>query len=63
MGACGYVPPHVRKKQEVIDLIIELEQISDDKKLGSARSYEIIQELSKHLLDDDILDFYKDKSR
>ncbi len=61
MGACGYVPPEVRKKQEVVDLIIELEAISDEKKLGSARAYEIIQELSKRILDDDILNFYEDE--
>jgi len=62
MGACAYVPPEVRKKQEVVDLIIELEQLSDEKDLGSARSYEIIQELSKHILDDDILNFFREQS-
>ncbi|RLA72198.1 MAG: hypothetical protein DRG24_03615 [Epsilonproteobacteria bacterium] len=63
MSACAYVSPEVRKKQEVVDLIIELEQLSDDKELGSERSYAIIQELSRHILDDDILNFYKDKSQ
>ena len=47
MGACGYVTPEVRLKQEIIELVIELEA------MGKEPAF------CKMVLEDDMLDFYK----
>ena len=47
MGACGYVTPEVRLKQEIIELVIELEAMGKEPKF------------CKMVLEDDILNFYK----
>ena len=47
MGACGYVTPEVRLKQEIIELVIELEAMGKE------------SEFCKMVLEDDILNFYK----
>jgi len=47
MGACGYVTPEVRLKQEIIELVIELEAMGKE------------PEFCKMVLEDDILNFYK----
>ena len=47
MGACGYVTPEVRLKQEIIELAIELEAMGKE------------PEFCKMVLEDDILNFYK----
>jgi len=47
MGACGYVTPEVRLKQEIIELVIELEAMNKE------------PEFCKMVLEDDILNFYK----
>lgn len=46
MGACGYVPPDVRLKQEIVELTIELEA------MGKA------PEFCRLVLEDDILNFF-----
>ncbi len=51
MGACGYVTPEVRLKQEIIELIIELEAMGKE------------PEFCKMVLEDDILNFYKLENR
>ncbi len=50
MGACGYVTPAVRLKQEIIELVIELEA------MGKEPAF------CKMVLEDDILNFYKIES-
>ena len=47
MGACGYVTPEVRLKQEIIDLVIELEAMGKE------------SEFCRLVLEEDILNFYK----
>jgi len=47
MGACGYVTPEVRLKQEIIELIIELEAMGKE------------AEFCRLVLEEDILNFYK----
>ena len=47
MGSCGYVTPEVRLKQEIIELVIELEAMGKE------------PEFCKMVLEDDILNFYK----
>ena len=47
MGACGYVTPEVRLKQEIIDLVIELESMGKE------------SEFCRLVLEEDILNFYK----
>ena len=47
MGACGYVTPEVRLKQEIIELVIELEAMGKE------------PEFCKMVLEDDVLNFYK----
>lgn len=47
MGACGYVTPEVRLKQEIIELVIELEAMGKE------------PEFCRLVLEDDILNFYK----
>ncbi len=47
MGACGYVPPDVRLKQEIIELVIELEAMGKE------------PEFCRLVLEEDILNFYK----
>jgi len=47
MGACGYVPPDIRLKQEIIELVIELEAMGKEK------------EFCRLVLEEDILNFYK----
>ena len=47
MGSCGYVTPEVRLKQEIIELVIELEAMAKE------------PEFCKMVLEDDILNFYK----
>ncbi|WP_345977067.1 hypothetical protein [Sulfurimonas sp. HSL3-7] len=47
MGACGYVPPDVRLKQEIIELVIELEAMGEE------------AEFCRLVLEEDILNFYK----
>jgi|LGOV01.1.fsa_nt_gb hypothetical protein len=47
MGACGYVPPDVRLKQEIIELVIELEAMGRE------------PEFCRLVLEEDILNFYK----
>jgi len=47
MGACGYVTPEVRLKQEIIELVIELEA------MGKEPTF------CKMVLEDDVLNFYK----
>ena len=49
MGSCGYVPPLVRKKQEIVELAIELEEMGE------------LDLFVKLILKYDILDFYDDK--
>ncbi len=52
MGACGYVPPDVRLKQEIIELVIELEAMGKE------------PEFCRLVLEEDILHFYNlDKSK
>ena len=51
MGACGYVTPEVRLKQEIIELVIELEAMGKE------------PEFCKMVLEDDILNFYKLENR
>ena len=46
MGACGYVPPDVRLKQEIIELVIELEAMGKE------------LEFCRLVLEEDILNFY-----
>ncbi|MDA3946530.1 MAG: hypothetical protein PF439_07630 [Helicobacteraceae bacterium] len=46
MGACGYVPPDVRLKQEIIDLVIELEAMGKE------------PDFCRLVLEEDILNFY-----
>jgi len=46
MGACAYVTPEVRLKQEIIELVIELEAMGKE------------PEFCKMVLEDDILNFY-----
>ena len=46
MGACGYVPPDVRLKQEIVELTIELEA------MGKA------PEFCRLVLEEDILNFF-----
>ncbi len=50
MGACGYVPPDVRLKQEIIELVIELEAMG------------IEPEFCRLVLEEDILNFYNLKN-
>ena len=47
MGACGYVTPEVRLKQEIIDLVIELEAMGQE------------PEFCRLVLEEDILNFYE----
>ena len=47
MGACGYVTPEVRLKQEIIELVIELEAMDKE------------PEFCHLVLEEDILNFYK----
>ena len=47
MSACGYVPPDVRLKQEIIELVIELEAMGKEPKF------------CRLVLEEDILNFYK----
>ena len=47
MGACGYVTPEVRLKQEIIELVIELEVMGKE------------PEFCRLVLEEDILNFYK----
>jgi len=47
VGACAYVTPEVRLKQEIIELVIELESMGKE------------PEFCKMVLEDDILNFYK----
>lgn len=47
MGACGYVTPEVRLKQEIIELVIELEAMGKE------------PEFCQLVLEKDILNFYK----
>lgn len=47
MSACGYVTPEVRLKQEIIELVIELEAMGKE------------PEFCKMVLEDDILNFYQ----
>jgi len=47
MGACAYVSPEVRLKQEIIDLVIELEAMGKE------------PEFCHLVLEEDILNFYK----
>ena len=47
MGACGYVTPEVRLKQEIIELVIELEAMGKE------------PEFCRLVLEEDILHFYK----
>ena len=51
MGACGYVTPEVRLKQEIIELVIELEAMGKE------------PEFCKMVLEDDVLNFYKLENR
>ena len=51
MGACGYVPPDVRLKQEIIELVIELEAMGKE------------PEFCRLVLEEDILHFYNPKNR
>jgi hypothetical protein len=46
MGGCGYVPPDVRLKQEIIELVIELEAMGKE------------PEFCRLVLEEDILHFY-----
>jgi hypothetical protein len=46
MGGCGYVPPDVRLKQEIIELVIELEAMGKE------------PEFCRLVLQEDILHFY-----
>lgn len=46
MGACGYVTPEIRLKQEIIELVIELEAMGAE------------QEFCRLVLEEDILHFY-----
>ena len=46
MGACGYVTPEVRLKQEIIELVIELEAMGKE------------PEFCRLVLEEDILNFY-----
>ena len=50
MGACGYVTPEVRLKQEIIELVIELEAMGKE------------PEFCRLVLEEDILNFYKLKN-
>ena len=50
MGACGYVPPDIRLKQEIIELVIELEAMGKEKTF------------CRLVLEEDILNFYKFKN-
>ena len=47
MGACGYVTPEVRLKQEIIELVIELESMGKE------------PEFCRLVLEEDILILYK----
>lgn len=47
MAGCGYVPPDVRLKQEIIELVIELEAMGKE------------PEFCRLVLEEDILNFYK----
>lgn len=47
MGACAYVTPEVRLKQEIIELVIELEAMGKE------------PEFCRLVLEEDILNFYK----
>jgi len=47
MGACAYVTPEVRLKQEIIELVIELEAMGKE------------PEFCHLVLEEDILNFYK----
>ncbi len=47
MGSCAYVSPEVRLKQEIIDLVIELEAMGKE------------SEFCHLVLEEDILNFYK----
>ena len=46
MGACGYVTPIMKVKQEIIDLTLELEAMGKEKKFCS------------QVLEKDLLNFY-----
>ena len=46
MGACGYVTPVMKIKQEIIDLTLELEVLGKE------------EEFCKKVLEEDILHFY-----
>ncbi len=46
MAGCGYVPPDVRLKQEIIELVIELEAMGKE------------PEFCRLVLEEDILHFY-----
>ncbi len=50
MGSCAYVPPVVRKKQEIVELAIELEEMGE------------LDLFVKLVLEYDILDFYEDNN-
>lgn len=50
MGSCAYVTPLVRKKQEIVELAIELEEMGE---------LDIFVQL---VLEHDILGFYADKA-
>jgi hypothetical protein len=47
MGACGYVTPVMKIKQEIIDLTLELESMGKEK------------EFCHLVLEEDVLNFYK----
>ena len=47
MGACGYVTPVMKIKQEIIDLTLELESMGEE------------QEFCHKVLEEDLLNFYK----
>jgi hypothetical protein len=47
MSGCGYVPPDIRLKQEIIELVIELEAMGKE------------PEFCRLVLEEDILNFYK----
>lgn len=47
MGACAYVTPEVHLKQEIIELVIELEAMGKE------------PEFCRLVLEEDILNFYK----
>lgn len=48
MGSCAYVPPVVRKKQEIVELAIELEEIGE------------LDLFVRLILEHDILGFYEE---